>query len=241
MTALLLHLSDIHFRQNKPNWVADKAALIAACTYSSLPDATAVFVVVSGDIAFSGMADEYLIARQFLDALKSEVLKEKTVPLHFVFAPGNHDCNFKRDNAARRAMLESARADIQKLEDNTIVDFASEVQSEYRDFEQQLLSAGETRAGDKLWTSHRFTVEGNEIVFDTINVSWCSSLHEEQGTIIFPTDRYQKKLSEAADLRIAVIHHPLNWFAQPVYHGFRKLVRSVANVVVSGHEHVGGV
>jgi hypothetical protein len=241
MTALLVHLSDIHFRQNKPNWVLDKAALIAACTYSSLPDATAVFVVVSGDIAFSGMADEYLIARQFLDAIKSEVLKEKTVPLHFVFAPGNHDCNFKRDNAARRAMLESARADIQKLEDNTIVDFASEIQSEYRDFEKQLLSAGETRSGDKLWTSHRFTVEGNEIVFDTINVSWCSSLHEEQGTIIFPTDRYQKKLGEAADLRIAVIHHPLNWFAQPVYHGFRKLVRSVANVVVSGHEHVGGV
>ena len=241
MTVVLLHLSDIHFRANKPNWVADKAEDIAKCTYASLADAVAIFVVVSGDIGFSGLAAEYRIARQFLEALKAEILKERQVPLHFVFAPGNHDCNFQNDSQARRGVLESARNDIQRLEDDSIVELASIVQQEYRAFEEQLLSAGETRVGDRLWTSHRFTVGGREIVFDSINVSWCSSLNEEQGAIIFPVERYRAKLNEVADLRIAIIHHPLNWFAQTVYHGFRILVRSVANVVVSGHEHVGGV
>ena len=63
MSIVLLHLSDIHIRSEK-DWILDKGERIAACTYSLLPEAAAVFVVVSGDIAFSGTKAEYTAARK---------------------------------------------------------------------------------------------------------------------------------------------------------------------------------
>src|SRR5690606_17919091 len=95
--------------------------------------------------------------------------------------------------------------------------------------------------GDQLWTSHRFSVEGVELIFDSLNVSWCSNLHEAPGTLIFPVERYKNRRNDAADYRVVLMHHPLNWFSQTMYHPLRQLVRGLANVVVSGHEHVGGV
>ncbi len=53
MKAVLLHLSDIHIKTKKDP-VLGVAKDIAACTYSSLPSTSRVFIVVSGDVAFSG-------------------------------------------------------------------------------------------------------------------------------------------------------------------------------------------
>lgn len=239
MSIVLLHLSDIHIRSDK-DWIIDKGQRIAACTYSLLPEATTVFVVASGDIAFSGSDVEYNAARRLFEDIKTAILSEKAVPVHFVFAPGNHDCNFRLTNKARTLTLNGVRNDPSQF-DESVIELGASVQDAYRKFEASMVTPGETRAGDALLTSHRFTVDGHEVSFDCINVSWCSNLHEEPGSLIFPVERYQRQLSAPAELRVAVLHHPLNWFSQSTYHPFRKLIRTAANVVISGHEHVGGV
>lgn len=239
MTAVVLHLSDIHIRSSG-DWILDKASSIASCVYSSLPEASVVFIVVSGDIAFSGKSDQYSEAEKLFLAIRAAIETEKKLPVHFVFAAGNHDCDFALGNKTRTLALNGVRADPSQFDDSILATGAS-VQRAYHEFADKLASGGETRIGDALWTCHRFTVEGKEIVIDSINVAWCSNLHEEPGTIIFPHERYAPKLHESVDIRLSVIHHPLNWFSQASYRPFRELIRGVANVVISGHEHVGGV
>lgn len=239
MTAVVLHLSDIHIRSDK-DWILDKGSSIAACVFSSLPDATSVFVIVSGDIAFSGQPAQYEAAESLLVSIRSAIQAEKELPVHFVCCPGNHDCDFSLSNKTRTLTLNGVRNDPSQF-DESVLQTGAAVQDAYRAFEKKFHSTDETRVGDLLWTAHRFTVEGKEVVIDSINVAWCSNLHEDPGNLIFPHDRYTKYLHEATDLRLSVLHHPLNWFSQASYRPFRELIRSVANVVVSGHEHMGGV
>lgn len=65
MTALVLHLSDIHIKTSTDP-ILKRGKDIAASTFSSLPSASHVFIVVSGDIAYSGVKDEYNLAADFL-------------------------------------------------------------------------------------------------------------------------------------------------------------------------------
>ena len=239
MAAVLLHLSDIHIRSGS-DWILSKASEIACCLFPRLPTACAVFVVVSGDIAWSGRTEEYEAARKLFSGIKTVIQAERNVPVHFVMAPGNHDCDFALDTPARQLVLKGVRDPSTSIEDS-IIDAGCTVQVPFRAFADSQHTPGETRVGDKLWTSHRFTVEGREVVFDVLNVSWCSQKKEEQGSLVFPHTRYAKHLDEVSDLRISVIHHPLNWFSQGVYHEFRQFLRSLSNIIISGHEHVGAV
>ena len=239
MTAVVLHLSDIHIKSQN-DWILDQGSRIAACVYTSLADASVVFIIVSGDIAYSGKEHQYVEAEKFLRRIGTAIQAERELPVHFVLCAGNHDCDFDLGNKTRTLALNGVRSDPSQIDDS-ILDTGTALQVNYRSFVEKLVSAGETRVGDNLWTCHRFTVEDKEIVIDSINVAWCSNLREEPGTLIFPHERYAKYLNESVDIRLSVLHHPLNWFSQASYRAFRELIRGVANVVISGHEHVGGV
>lgn len=238
MTVVVVHLSDIHIRSARDP-ILEKGELIAACTYQELAEASSVFVVVSGDVAYSGKPEEYDAASRLFDSIRAALQVERSIPVHFVVIPGNHDCDFSVGGKPRLLTLNAVREDPSQLDDEVIA-LGVSVQASFNEFAKKFHSPDETRKGDALWIQHRFTVEGKEVVFDGINVAWCSNLREEQGTLIFPVDRYKSMRDERADLRLAVLHQPLNWFNQSTYHPFRQFVRQLANVVISGHEHVGG-
>lgn len=240
MSVLVLHLSDIHIR-SASDWILNKSREVAAATFSALPQSSTVFIVVSGDIAYSGTSAQYASAKTFLQDVKHALLTEKpTLAVHFVTCPGNHDCDFSKSGNARVLLLDAVRKNPSMLDDSVLKE-SLKVQAAYREFTAEMQSECETVTGDEIWGMHRFTVEGKELVFDSINVAWCSNLREEPGSLIFPHERYTDRLSGVADLRVAVLHHPLNWFGQTSYRPFKELVRTVANVVISGHEHTGGV
>ena len=110
MTAVVLHLSDIHIRSDK-DWILDKGINISACVFSSLPDATTVFVIVSGDIAFSGQSEQYAAAEGLFGEIRAAIQAEKDLPVHFVCCPGNHDCDFSLSNKTRTLTLNGVRSD----------------------------------------------------------------------------------------------------------------------------------
>jgi hypothetical protein len=66
-------------------------------------------------------------------------------------------------------------------------------------------------------------------------------LHEAIGSLRFPVNRYQHQGDAYVDLRIVVLHHPFHWLAQSNYRPLRTLVRTIAEIVLTGHEHVGSV
>ncbi|ATA53124.1 hypothetical protein CKY39_07800 [Variovorax boronicumulans] len=239
MNAVVLHLSDIHIRSKK-DWIISRAQEIASCAFVSLPAASVVFIVVSGDVAWSGTTEQYDAAKVLFLEVQRYIQSEKDLPVHFIVAPGNHDCDFAQDSGARRLILDGVRNAPSRIDDS-VIEIACAIQQPFEDFASALHTAGETRVGDQLWTCHRFTVGSHELVFDVLNVSWCSQIREEPGSLVFPYERYAKYQDQHVELRISVLHHPLNWFGQAVHRPFKQLLRTLSNIIFSGHEHVGGV
>lgn len=239
MTAVVLHLSDIHIKTPKDP-ILQRGPDIAATVYSSLPSASHVFIVASGDIAFSGNRAEYQDARQLFQSIHDSLRKETSVPISFAMVPGNHDCNFQANNAVRRILVESLERPGSAAIDDSVISASTEIQQDFFEFRDSLEKESST-VDDRLWRTKRYTVEGRTIEFNCLNISWVSKLKEEPGRLYFPVERYSGKTFEPADIRLVVLHHPLNWFSQNMYRPFRTFVRKIANIVVSGHEHQGNV
>lgn len=235
MTAIILHLSDIHI-QSGSDQVLRHAQRIAACTYSSLPDASHLFIVVSGDIAYSGKPEQYECAKEFLEKVKEEIIAERAIPIDFIITPGNHDCDFDHDNAMRQIAINSL-SDRSISIDKSVIDCCTVVQKPFFDFKEALGAGNE----DKLWQTLTYDVEGKKVVFDTLNLSWVSRKKEVQGSLFFPHDRYEYKKDEAAHVRIIVMHHPMNWFSAGGYRDFRQFIRSLGSIIITGHEHQAAV
>ena len=239
MTAVVLHLSDIHIKTaNDP--ILHRGADIAATVFLSLPSASQVFIVVSGDIAFSGEASQYALAEKFFLSIRNAIRGEATCPIAFVLSPGNHDCDFSKSAAARRMLIDSMEKQDKPDIDDSVIQICTDIQKDFFGFRETMEDRTDVQ-DDLLWRTSRYEVEGKFVEFDCLNISWVSKLKEEPGRLYFPVERYAQKTFEPADVRFVVLHHPLNWFSQSVYRPLRSFVRKLANIVVTGHEHLGNV
>lgn len=239
MTAVVLHLSDIHIRTAKDP-ILKRSQEIAASVTPSLPGATHVFIVVSGDIAFSGIASEYALAKHFLEAIRHAIAQETDCPISFVITPGNHDCDFQRADLSRKLIIDVLEKEEVPQIDASVIGICTGIQNDFFSFRESLEDNPVTE-DDKLWRVNRFEVEGKNLEFDCLNISWMSKIREEPGRLYFPVERYERCLTSEVDLRVVVLHHPLNWFSQSIFRQFRTFVRKLANIVISGHEHQGNV
>ena len=76
-----------------------------------------VILVWSGDIAFSGKAEEYSLATKLIDDVENLLkLHIKAKLLGSVFVPGNHDCDFSHSGDARSPLLDSLPSRIEQLD-----------------------------------------------------------------------------------------------------------------------------
>ena len=199
-----------------------------------------MFIVVSGDVAYSGQADQYVLAKSFLKTIQAEIQKETASPVSFVVVPGNHDCDFSGNTAARKMLIKSIELSEHPEIDTSIINPCTSIQSSFFEFRKSLEDDSEVD-DDLLWRSKRFEVNGKSLGFECLNISWNSCIQETPGSLFFPVSRYQAKTTEEMDVRFVVMHHPLNWFNQNIYRTFRKFIRQLADVVISGHEHQGNV
>jgi calcineurin-like phosphoesterase family protein len=218
----------------------ENAQKIAACTFSFLQSANHVFILVSGDIAFSGQLSQYTLAKKFFEQLRNCILNETECPVTFILVPGNHDCDFNSNNNARKMLIKQLIEHDSLEVDESVIASCTNIQSAFFNF-RNALEENTNMEDDQIWRTSSFEVEGKIIVFDCLNISWVSQLNEEQGNLYFPVDRYFEKKSSKVDVRLVVMHHPLNWFNQQIYQRFKKFVRQIANIVISGHEHQGNV
>lgn len=234
MKILLIHLSDIHFKSHSDP-ILTCARSIASTANSRIHNTSAVFIVISGDIAYSGKRSEYEVASAFLEEIKSALSEETDVPIHFILSPGNHDCDFSGDQSVRKALIENVQKGLSQPTP-AIVSECIKVQHFFEQF-RNAWGPSDKSLNDALWIAYPFDIEGYKVTFDCLNVAWMSQLDEKQGQLVFPIDQFESLKSESVHLRIALLHHPLNWYAQKFYKPFRKFIRSLAQIVITGHEH----
>lgn len=239
MSVVILHLSDIHLK-NSNDPILLKGEAIARCTYEKLPNATNLIILISGDIAFSGKSDQYALAKKLLEDIQVEVEQEKELPITYVIAPGNHDCDFDLDNSVRKRIIKTLQNECNPEVDADIIKICTEVQKPFFQFRDEI-EDNKNVIDDKLVRETYIIVDRKRINFLALNVSWVSEINEQQGFMHFPTGNYEKLLSDENDFDFVVLHHPLNWFNQSTYRHFREFVKKKGDIVISGHEHIGNV
>jgi predicted MPP superfamily phosphohydrolase len=239
MNFFILHLSDIHFRASD-NAVLSRVERIVAAVQSADLQATAIIAAITGDIAFSGDPEEYQIALRFFRELRNSLAISLRISLHFVLLPGNHDCNFRRSSEVRRLVVESVtHGDTSRSlsVDASIIDSCLSVQVDFFNFLDLLLDDPTTRDPDqRLYYHAAFNINGKRIGFNCYNTAWLSQLKERQGQLLYPFERVEV-VDGNYDLVVSAFHHPYNWLEANNARGFRALIESTSDLVLTGHEH----
>ena len=115
MNISILQLSDIHFK-NKNNSVLNKTDKIFDAIKNEIDDSKYLFIIFTGDIAFSGRKNEYKEAKSFITELKTLIQDYNSeLLIEFIFTPGNHDCDFSKKADVRNLIIDTIVQDPKKL------------------------------------------------------------------------------------------------------------------------------
>ena len=246
MKLLLIHLSDIHII-NDDDAITKRYPQIVNAVKNLDYSLDLCVIVVTGDIAFSGTTEQYLVAYELFEKLKQLLSQSLTgapqhhpVPVNFVIVPGNHDCDFTASGTVREIVTEKILDDTSIAEKPDIVQTCTEVQAPFFDF------VGAVESFPPLPTSEKYDVrlsykydlsdEEETVTFLCYNTAWLSQLHENQGRLFFPSDAARLDQNDSA-LVVASFHHPYNWLKSNVARAFRDNIEAVADLVLTGHEH----
>jgi tetratricopeptide (TPR) repeat protein/predicted MPP superfamily phosphohydrolase len=195
------------------------------------------FIVFSGDLASSGKPEEYQTAKEKLldPILDATVLK----PDRLFIVPGNHDLD--------RDELKLFSSDLQKP-----------IESEAQTQEWLTNERKRRKLQDPFWAFTKFVtgytgqkspdyadscvwpINGKKISIRGLNSALgCGRKEIEKGSLIIgePQIRESAKDLAEADIKIAVLHHPLDWLAEYDFIRIERPLRSSYDFILCGHTH----
>lgn len=243
MSAIFVHLSDIHFGQERDHVVHIhddvKHQLIADATevVADLSSGPATGILVTGDIAFSGKTEQYDAAGKWLDSLAEGI----GCPIHRVqMIPGNHDVDRDKLSIGGTQLLDFIRAggpaDYEKVIANE--NDRATLFSRFEDYSRFCIGYNcglDVEA--KFATNLRIEIGPNRwIRFIRLNSSLlCHGAERDDKPELVMGERQFVIPRHPGEENVVLAHHPLNWYrdAEEVRH----YVRSRARVFISGHEH----
>ena len=239
MKILIVHLSDIHAKEGK-NLVLNRKERIFKTFQNLALDSDIVFVVITGDIAYSGGENEYSVATDLLNTIKRNIEVYSHKDVKFIMVPGNHDCYYEiRQKKVREAVIKDIEENRDQSIDDGVIEQCCEVQDNYVRFMECYQDEGNTLYSDKLIKIVKYNFEKVDITFYCYNTSWMSRLHEEPGKMHFPIGRFPKDYRNLkSDLNISVLHHPFNWQNPSNAREFASHIENTSDIVLTGHGHV---
>jgi hypothetical protein len=241
MSAAFLHLSDIHFGQEKNGVVRihddvkEQLILDVRAAVAQLPSQKLQGIIVTGDVAFSGKAHQYTSAAAWLDLVANAGNCDITEVL---VVPGNHDIDRDEITAGAEIILDTIAEQGEDALDRFL---ASEADREllFRRFQAfQPFAAGYRCPIDQSGNGHdEHTVElaaGKSIRFARLNSALICSRTDTEGKLILGARQRVLRQLKGEEL-VVLSHHPIHWFRDS--EDTRRFVRSRARVFISGHEH----
>lgn len=243
MPAVFVHVSDIHFGQEKDDRVyihADvKQQLIADAkeVVSNISGGVAHGILVTGDIAQSGKWEEYEEAGKWLDALAANI----GVEIHRVqMVPGNHDLDRSKLSFSGRQILDHIRAGGSKEYEgilNNPTDRAA-LYARFEDYGRFSFGYNCPLNNEGAFASEMEVnlAPGRAIRFIRFNSSLLCHGEErdENPELVIGARQFTIPRTIGVE-NIVLVHHPLNWYKDQDQ--VRNYIRSRARVLISGHEH----
>lgn len=208
----------------------------------------------SGDIAFSGQKNEFDEAR---DYVLTPIKKMLGNDVRMIFCPGNHDIDrtligqIPKEWSQIAGGLDGYSEDLEALILNK--NRASELRAPFQNYIDFCGHFGQKYNDGELCYSECFTIQKKSIGVASINTAWHSARYSlnhghDDLNISKIWDYGALKVTEAqirdairntkeADLKILVMHHPLNWLAEDDQIRINALIKMHFDVVLNGHEH----
>lgn len=253
-----LHLSDIHFRQ-KTEWrdESTRGALLQYIRelFSKPSVARPDLVFCTGDIAFgqtskNPLVDQYSLAESFFDELLLVCGTDgQPLPKERLFVvPGNHDINREAINCDAQATLvalacepqQHAQKINQRFNDKTreFKDTISRL-DEYANFVDRYLPH---LADPEKRHIYGRTMDINEVTIGLFgfNSAWTCAGPEDDRNLWLAAEWQFNTAKEAlknCDVRIGLIHHPIDWLNQAEREVANHRIASDFDFWLHGHSH----
>ncbi|MEG3350264.1 metallophosphoesterase [Novacetimonas sp. GS1] len=241
MKAVFVHLSDIHFGQERDG---GRDALNADAKQQLIADAgieisklgvKATGVIVTGDIAYSAQDHQYAMAGKWLAELTSAIGCDQT---DVQLVPGNHDIDRKKITNSIESVLYSIREGGDRWLDMHL-DSPQDCDRLYDRFDAYKGFALDYRCeldlNGGISTSAKLELaEGRAIRFVRLNTALICSSSDDEGKLILGARQRILPTEDGVEI-VVLAHHPLNWFQDS--DKARGFLRGRARVFISGHEH----
>lgn len=241
MPISFIHLSDIHFGQEKGSKIIIhddvKNRLIedAVELVSKYADGCATGIIITGDIAYSGKSEEYKCAAKWLDRLAAAINCNKT---SVQIVPGNHDIDRERISVGCKLMLKEIAT-----RGETALDEILERETDrenfyhrfkcYRTFAEGYNCPLDSAGG--IASDRCFELAPNRSLrFIGLNSALICSGNDKKGRLLLGARQHVLPRNAGEEL-VVLCHHPLDWLQDST--NSRNYIRSRARVFISGHEH----
>ncbi|SEJ27454.1 metallophosphoesterase [Achromobacter sp. NFACC18-2] len=243
MPAVFVHVSDIHFGQDKGDRVHIhndvKQQLIADAkeVIAQIAGGVAHGILVTGDIAQSGKWKEYEEAGKWLDDLASSV----GVEIHRVqMVPGNHDLDRSKLSFSGKQILDYIRAggsdEYEEILNNPTDRMA--LFARFGDYDRFSFGYNCPLNNEGAFASEMEVslAPGRTIRFIRFNSALLchGPERDEHPELVIGARQFIIPRTPGVE-NIVLVHHPLNWYKDQEQ--VRDYIRSRARVFISGHEH----
>lgn len=243
---LILHISDIHFREGEAGSPMDpnrhlRSELVRdareQCTkLGAAPDA----ILVSGDIAFAGTAEEYKFAEAWFEELCAACNCDTSV---IFVIPGNHDV--QRDTA-KKNLVQALHKDIKgtapHLLDTKLAGFLNEDDTakqlyapiaNFNDFAAKFFC--DLLPPSRTQIQRPFVLnDGSKLLVTGLNSTFVSS-HTDTERSLFVDPASFTLTNEDGVTHLVLCHHPYNWLANGQV--LSDHLNVVSQIQLFGHEH----
>lgn len=172
MKILLIQLSDIHFTDGENSVLKKEEKLFESIRNSTL-EYDEIFLIVTGDTAFSGKEKEYEIGANFLKGLKTKLEEYSKKKVQILTIAGNHDCDFGIDTKARQNQLTIIQRLGDSAIDDSVINQCVEVQKNYFSFRDSIQETAKSAYDHPLLSVYPFDYDEKRIVFHCYNTAIC--------------------------------------------------------------------
>lgn len=237
MKIMIVHISDMHFTDRDTKSL-NMAARIGTALQAIKKGETisAVYVLVTGDIAFSGKKEEYKIAIDFFNNLRKNIGCTTDIgysKVKFIITPGNHDLNHAIGEY-NKGMLDDVYINNCYNEFNN---YECEKLSAYLDFQNEFFTE-KCNFCESYIVQSIINLQDVILEFNCINTAAFSSTHVGQG-YQFLSDKDIRKLQNntTSDYVFTIMHHPYHWYNPNIRNKLKEILYSNSDMIFVGHEH----
>ncbi len=233
----ILHISDLHIKEKEHfDRTLVLNPLIERVRKDKKQGLGPELVVVTGDIAFKGVKEEYDQAKTFFDDLLQALGLENE---RLFIVPGNHDVNRKKYRKSDVLQYENMRDLNEELENDEFRADLLKGMNDYFSFMESSYPHLRIRHDRLIPFVNLYEAEcGRKIQLVGLNSAWMCRKSPDEREIAIGEYQVANAVGELKDdisLRIFLFHHPLSWLRPEDRNRCRQHIND--SILLTGHLH----